>query len=235
ARIAALQARLDEFVEEYNSSRPHSSLKHKRTPEAAYLARPKATPSGALFDPHRRVRHDRVDDAGKVTLRINGELHGIGIGRRHARTRIILLVQDLDVRVVDATTGELLGEQTIDLAKRYHGTGKPPGPPPKSPTLIVSSGVSYVLRHHIGADDGIRTRDPHLGNSTQATPLIRAYSYRPKSGRLSRARRSSQFQGMHWRLGTGWARWGCHVPRAVEGVPPSNDGISRTSGRQRAG
>jgi transposase InsO family protein len=131
--IAALQALLDEFVEEYNSSRPHSSLKPKRTPEAAYLARPKATSSGALGDPHRRVRHDRVDDAGKVTLRINGELHGIGIGRRHARTRIILLVQDLDVRVVDATTGELLRELTIDPAKRYHGTGKPPGPPPKSP------------------------------------------------------------------------------------------------------
>jgi transposase InsO family protein len=129
--IAGLQRLLDEFMEEYNTARPHSSLRPKRTPDSAYLARPKAVPGDRSDDRHSRVRHDIVDKAGKVTLRIDGQLHSIGIGRHHARTHIILLVQDLDVRVVDAATGELLRELRIDLSKRYHGTGKPPGPPPK--------------------------------------------------------------------------------------------------------
>lgn len=129
--IAGLQRLLDEFKDEYNSTRPHSSLRPVRTPETAYLARPKATPGDRNDDRHSRVRHDKVDQAGKVTLRVQGELHSIGLGRHLARTHVILLVQDLDVRVVDAATGELLRELTIDLSKRYHGTGKPPGPAPK--------------------------------------------------------------------------------------------------------
>jgi len=129
--ITGLQRLLDEFMEEYNATRPHSSLRPKRTPDSAYLARPKATPGDRDDDRHSRVRHDIVDQAGKVTLRVHGQLHSIGIGRHHARTHIILLVQDLDVRVVDASTGELLRELRIDLSKRYHGTGKAPGPPPR--------------------------------------------------------------------------------------------------------
>src|ERR1019366_3809882 len=129
--ITGLQKLLDEFKDEYNASRPHTSLRPMRTPDTAYLARPKAAPGDRSDDRHARVRHDIVDQAGKVTLRVHGQLHSIGIGRHHARTHIILLVQDLDVRVVDAATGELLRELRIDLSKRYHGTGKPPGPPPK--------------------------------------------------------------------------------------------------------
>jgi hypothetical protein len=68
---------------------------------------------------HQRVRHDRIDTDGKVTLRVNGRLHHIGIGRTHARTPVLLLVQDLHVRVVDAATGELLRELTIDPARDY--------------------------------------------------------------------------------------------------------------------
>ena len=129
--MTGLQRLLDEFKDEYNSARPHTSLRPVRTPQVAYLARPKAAPADRSEDRHSRVRHDIVDQAGKVTLRIHGQLHSIGIGRHHARTHIIALVQDLDVRVVDAATGELLRGLRIDLSKRYHGTGKPPGPPPK--------------------------------------------------------------------------------------------------------
>jgi transposase InsO family protein len=42
--IAALQALLDSFAEEYNHRRPHRSLPHRATPATAYTARPKATP-----------------------------------------------------------------------------------------------------------------------------------------------------------------------------------------------
>jgi hypothetical protein len=61
-----------------------------------------------------------------VTLRIAGRLHHIGIGRTHARTHVILLIQDLHVRVVAATTGELLRELTIDPTRDYQPTGRRP-------------------------------------------------------------------------------------------------------------
>ena len=57
--------------------------------------------------------------AGNVTLRVAGRLRHIGLGRTYARTRVILLVQDLDVRVIDAATGELLRELTINPALDY--------------------------------------------------------------------------------------------------------------------
>ena len=81
---------------------------------------PKATPTGTRdADAHERVRRDRVDDAGSITLRVNGRLHHIGIGRTHARTRVIILAHDLNVRVIHASTGELLRELTIDISRDY--------------------------------------------------------------------------------------------------------------------
>jgi len=50
------------------------------------------------------------------------------IGRTHTGTRVIVLAQDLDIRIIDASTGELLRELTLDTTKRYQGTGRPPGP-----------------------------------------------------------------------------------------------------------
>jgi hypothetical protein len=52
----------------------------------------------------------------------------IGIGRTHARTRVMVLVQDLDIRIIDATTGELIRELTLDTTKRYQSARRPPGP-----------------------------------------------------------------------------------------------------------
>jgi len=64
------------------------------------------------------------DDAGSITLRIQGRLHHIGIGRTHARTPVIILAHDLNVRVVNATTGELLRELTIDQNRDYQPQNK---------------------------------------------------------------------------------------------------------------
>ncbi|WP_425551978.1 IS481 family transposase [Kribbella jejuensis] len=132
--LAELQVLLDVFADEYNHRRPHRSLPHRATPAAAYHARPKATPShDRAGEIHHRVRTDRIDDTGVVTLRVNGRLHHIGIGRTHARTHVLLLIDDLHIRVVDAATGELLRELVLDPTKDYQGTGRPPGPPPKHP------------------------------------------------------------------------------------------------------
>ena len=63
-----------------------------------------------------------------MTIRSNGRLHHIGIGRTHARTCVILLVQDLDIRVVNAITGELIRELILNPHIDYQPTGKPKGP-----------------------------------------------------------------------------------------------------------
>ena len=59
------------------------------------------------------------DPHGTVTLRVHGQLRHIGVGRTHAGTHVILLTQDLHVRVVHAITGELLRELTINPDRDY--------------------------------------------------------------------------------------------------------------------
>ena len=118
--VAALQDLLDLFVDEYNHRRPHRSLPHRATPAALFDTMPKALPSNSRdADTHDRIRHDRIDKTGAVTLRVNGRLHHIGIGRTHARTHVILLIHDLHVRVINALTGELLRELIIDPNRDY--------------------------------------------------------------------------------------------------------------------
>jgi transposase InsO family protein len=118
--IAELQTLLDQFLEIYNQHRPHRSLEHRATPATAYQARPKATPTGdRSTDSHDRVRHDTVSKAGNATLRVAGRLRHIGVGRTYARTRVLMLVQDLHVRVVNAATGELIRELYIDPRRDY--------------------------------------------------------------------------------------------------------------------
>ena len=113
--IAELQKLLDLFVEEYNHRRPHRSLPHRATPATLYNPMPKALP-GPATNPktHERVRHDRIDKAGSVTLRHNSRLHHIGVGRTHAGTCVTLLIQDLQVRIINAATGELVRDLTLD-------------------------------------------------------------------------------------------------------------------------
>jgi len=132
ASISQLQALLDAFTRIYNTQRPHRSLPHRQTPATAYNARPKATPGTQPDIAHDRVRTDRVDADGKLTLRHAGRLYHIGIGRTHARTRVLMLVHDLEVRVINAATGEILRELTLDPTRNYQPTGRPPGPPPRT-------------------------------------------------------------------------------------------------------
>jgi len=127
--IDDLQALLDAFVEEYNEHRPHRSLPHRATPATVYGSLPKASPAGGGHDrnddTHERVRHDIVDKSGKVTWRYHGQMYSIGIGRTHARTRVLILSQDRGIRIIDAATGEILRELVLDPAKRYQPIPKP--------------------------------------------------------------------------------------------------------------
>ena len=125
ATIADLQLLLDVFIDEYNYRRPHRSLPHRATPAALYETIPKALPDNSRnANTHDRVRHDRIDKTGAVTLRVNDKMHHIGVGRTHTRTHIILLIQDLNVRIINATTGELLRELTINPNRDYQPQNK---------------------------------------------------------------------------------------------------------------
>jgi hypothetical protein len=72
-----------------------------------------------------------------VTLRHNGRLHHIGIGRTYAGTYVTLLMQDLNITIADTTTGQILRELTLDPARDYQPTQQPP--PPKHDTCLTTS------------------------------------------------------------------------------------------------
>ena len=126
--LAALQTQLDTFADHYNHHRPHRSLPHHTTPATAYTTRPKATPDPTDTTTEHRVRHDRIAD-GKVSLRHNGQLFHIGIGHPHNGTRIVMLIRDLDIRIINAATGEILRTLTLDTTRRYQPTGAKRGGP----------------------------------------------------------------------------------------------------------
>ena len=73
---------------------------------------------------HHRVRRDQIDKTGCVSLRYRTRLFHIGIGRAHAGIRVLLLVNDLDVRVVAEDDGQLLRHLTLDPTKDNQGRGR---------------------------------------------------------------------------------------------------------------
>jgi transposase InsO family protein len=121
--LSELQEQLDAFRHYYNNIRPHRAL-HGRTPLQAYSVPAKARPEGSCAKTHFRVREDRIDKSGTVTLRYDSRLHHIGVGRAHKGRTVKLLVADRDVRVVDSN-GELLRELTLDPSRDYQPVGRP--------------------------------------------------------------------------------------------------------------
>jgi transposase InsO family protein len=116
---AELQAQLDQFVTYYNEVRPHSA-RGGLTPAEAWQALDKAAPANdkLKLTPQTRVRHDKVDCTGVFTLRHATKLHHIGVGRAHTGKRVLVLVADLDIRVLDEH-GEMLRHLTLDPTKDY--------------------------------------------------------------------------------------------------------------------
>lgn len=116
--LADLQELLDKFVVVYNEHRPHRSL-DRRTPAIVYNLLPKAAPGEGGAGAHIRVRYDRVDVTGSVSLRRAGRMHHLGLGRAHGGQRVVLLIADLDIRVVNHDTGELVRHLQLDPTRGY--------------------------------------------------------------------------------------------------------------------
>jgi transposase InsO family protein len=133
ATVDDLQAQINRFTRYYNQVRPHRAL-NRNTPREAFDGRDKARPANPQLPPGKgiRVRQDRVDKEGKLTLRHAGRLHHIGVGRDHRGKRVLMLIAGLDIRIL-TRQGELLRQLTLDPAKDYQPTGRPSGPPKGRP------------------------------------------------------------------------------------------------------
>ena len=91
----------------YNEERPHRAL-GRRTPREVYDAKVKATPQ-AKVETHFRIRHDKVDRHGKLSLRYDSRLLHIGVGARHKGLPVVLVATLNGFTVPKAEQDELLG------------------------------------------------------------------------------------------------------------------------------
>ena len=133
ATITALQTLLDTFVDDTTTTDPtaHSPTTPPPPPPTPPAPKPPpATPTRPT--PTTASATTASTKPASITLRHNGRLHHIGIGRTHARTPVIMLIDDLDIRIINAATGELLRHLTLDPTTDYQPTGAPKGPTPKT-------------------------------------------------------------------------------------------------------
>jgi transposase InsO family protein len=121
--IPHLQLQLDAFRTIYNQQRPHRAL-DGRTPFQAFSARLKASPSPAQSQLDYRIRRDRLDSGGRVTLRYLSRLRHFHVSYKHRRQEVILLVAGAHVRVI-AEDGALLRELTLDPSRDYQRSTSP--------------------------------------------------------------------------------------------------------------
>lgn len=121
--IPHLQLQLDAFRSIYNQQRPHRAL-DGRTPFQAFNARLKASPSLAQPQVDYRLRRDRLDSGGRVTLRYLSRLRHFHVSYKQRGQPVILLVAGAHVRVI-TEDGALLRELTLDPSRDYQRSAAP--------------------------------------------------------------------------------------------------------------
>jgi transposase InsO family protein len=131
ATLTDLQTQIEDFIDYYNHTRPHRACS-RHTPMQAYTARPKAIPTGYKIAPHYRVRHDRIDKGGVITIRYNSRLHHIGLSKHLRGTNVIVLIDDLNVRVLNKNTATLIRKLTLDPTRDYQPRGVKCGKSPEN-------------------------------------------------------------------------------------------------------
>ena len=106
--------------------------------------------------------------------------------RPYAGTHVLLLIQDLDIRILNAATGELLRELVLDPTRDYQPTGRPPGPARNNPAPDEGSGLFRSPERSHGSRDRTRTYNLPVNSRTLC--------------RLS-------YAGPRWHLVTGLVAW----------------------------
>jgi len=87
-----------------------------------------ALPAPRRLPEHCRLRYDRIDSDGHVSIRHARRIHHLGIGRRHTGKRILAIADETTIPVIRLETGEILSEHRIDPNRGYwRDQLKPPG------------------------------------------------------------------------------------------------------------
>jgi len=120
---AELQAQIDRFVHTYNEERPHTA--RGCPPMQAWRALDKATIEieGQQLLAHTKVRRDRIDKTGCFTLRYRSGFHHVSVGRAHTGKRVLILMADLDIRVIDED-GVMIRHLELDPSVNYQGRAR---------------------------------------------------------------------------------------------------------------
>jgi transposase InsO family protein len=121
ASLAELQFQLDAFRDYYNQVRPHRAL-GRQSPLSVFNELLKARPTLLPAPIDHRVRRDKIDSCGKVTLRYLGRLRHIPVGTAHKNRRVRLMVAGPDVRII-TDDGELIRALTLDPTRNYQPLG----------------------------------------------------------------------------------------------------------------
>ena len=121
-----------QFVAYYNSS-PAAPLPGPPHPSRRLPSQAESHPTGpnrsrtTATGPPRCRRHQRQTQPSATA----GRLHHIGVGRTHARTPILMLINGLHIRIIHAHTGEIIRELTLNPAVDYQTRGvRNPRPKP---------------------------------------------------------------------------------------------------------
>jgi hypothetical protein len=97
----------------------------------AFHPRLSARPDGPPPNTYFRVRHDKVDKVGRVTLRHLSRLHHIGVGRAYIGEPVRLLVANQHIRVI-REVGSLLRELTLAPTRDTNSSARCPRRPETS-------------------------------------------------------------------------------------------------------
>ena len=120
----------------------------------------KARPAGATAATYFRVREDKVDKTGKVSLRYDSRLYKIGLGRAHKGRAVKLLIADQNIRVIDLH-GQLIRELTLDPSRIYQPLSQRLSCP-----RCPETSVRHVLRHHKTEGEGFEPSSEEISPIT---------------------------------------------------------------------
>ena len=122
ATITELQTQLDEFLDSYNTRRPHRALVGA-TPSEAWHATAATRPGHDIATPADANLHT-VDSHGRITV----GSYVIGIGTHLAGHELLVIRNRLDLTVIGQ--GRVIRRFRVDPTRRYQPSGRPPGPRP---------------------------------------------------------------------------------------------------------
>ena len=89
-------------------------------------------PTAYPIPPHHRVRHDKLDSGAVITIGYNSRLHHVGLSKHLRGTKVIVLIDALDIRVLNRNTGTLIRKLTLDPTRDYQPRGVKCGNSPEN-------------------------------------------------------------------------------------------------------